>query len=796
LNLHDSRPSSSQSDGAAWLPLSDRDPLTRNSQSAQETRLVEEFTAAWARGERPPAEVFLDRHSGLTTQPDAAIRLIYEEICLRQGEGQEVSLSELVRRFPQWQTELEVVLDCDRLLGAVPGPPTFPEAGQTLGDFLLLAELGRGARGRCFLAAQPSLSYRQVVLKVTSDDHVEHLSLARLQHTHIMPLHSEHEFPARRIRALCMPYLGGTTLTRALAELSNLPPDDRSGQSLVDILNRIQEAHPWPQSAASPAVRFLAHSSYVRAVCWIFACLADALQYAHERGLVHMDIKPSNILLTADGQPMLLDFHLARGPILIGELPADAVGGTPGYMSPEQAAAVSAIVSGRPIPAGVDARSDLYSLGRAFAEMLGAQALPPGGAIPPQSLRFMPGVSSELAELIRKCLATDPGGRYQGAAALADDLRRHMAHQRLQGVSTRSLFERWRKWCRRQPYELFRVKTLLVASCAAVTIAVLIWAAFLAPRFRGATRALEEGRRLLDRRDFPEAARALTRGAALIEGLPGAGPLSRELAAALRRTDRFDAADRLHRLVDRLRFAESAANHPVLSAKEVERHCQALWESRRSLLEEPGPPLDPLLEQQLRDDLLELAVIRSTFRVRLETNAEKAGQAHQAGLDLLDEAEALFGPSHVLYRARKVHAAALGLRGLAEAADKGADRFPPRTAWEHAAAGRVLLASGDFAQAEEAFERALALRPQDLWPNFHQGVCAFRLGRYQDALSAFRVCVALAPDRAECFYNCAMAHAALGHTVQAERDFGRAVSLDPTLAAAPIDRSVTRRSVW
>jgi hypothetical protein len=90
LNLHDSRPSSSQSKGASGLPLSDRDLLTRNSQSAQETRIVEEFTAAWARGERPPAEVFLDRYSGLTTQPDAAIRLIYEEIFLRQGEGQEV----------------------------------------------------------------------------------------------------------------------------------------------------------------------------------------------------------------------------------------------------------------------------------------------------------------------------------------------------------------------------------------------------------------------------------------------------------------------------------------------------------------------------------------------------------------------------------------------------------------------------------------------------------------------------------------------------------------------------------
>jgi eukaryotic-like serine/threonine-protein kinase len=773
--------------GGGAPPLSGGDLLSRSRDAGPVTRLVEEYAAAWAGGERQPAEVFLERHPRLTAQPDAAIRLIYEEVCLRRSEGHEPSLSELVQRFPQWQTELEVVLDCDRLLGAAPGPPAFPVAGETLGDFLLVAELGRGARGRCFLAAQPSLSYRQVVLKVTSDDHVEHLSMARLQHTHIMPLYSEHEFPSQRLRALCMPYLGGTTLARILTEMRRVAPDRRSGRSLLDVLDEAQQAHPWP-IAASPARRFLAQSSYVRAVCWLVASLADALQYAHERGLVHMDVKPSNILLTADGQPMLLDFHLAREPIPVGEPPTDGVGGTPGYMSPEQTAAVAAMRSARAIEGAVDARSDLYSLGRVFAEILGADAPLAQGTPPPQAWRFLPGVSSELAELIRKCLSSDPNDRYPDAAALADDLRRHMGDQPLRGVSNRSLPERWRKWCRRQPYELFRMKTLLAASCAAVTIAALVWTAFLAPRFRGAERALQEGTVLLDRRDYPEAARTLKRGAALIEGLPGGGRLSRKLAAALRLTDRSEEADRLHHLVDRLRFAETAANHPVLGAKEVERHCQALWDSRRSLLERPGTPLDPELEQRLQDDLLELAVIRSNLRARLETDPKLAGEAHRAGIELLDEAESLFGPSHILYRARQAHAAALGLSSVAEAAGRCAARVPPRTAWEHAAAGRFLLATGNLAQAEAAFEQALALQPQDFWPNFHQGVCAFRLGRYHDALSAFRICIALAPDRAECFYNCALAHAALGHTVEAERNYARAVSLDRALAAVPLDR--------
>jgi tetratricopeptide (TPR) repeat protein len=397
--------------------------------------------------------------------------------------------------------------------------------------------------------------------------------------------------------------------------------------------------------------------------------------------------------------------------------------------------------------------------------------------------------------LIRKCLATESDDRYADAAALADDLRRHMADQPLRGVRNRSLRERWRKWCRRQPDQLYRVKTLAAALCAAATIAVLVWVAFLSPRLRAAAHALEEGRALLDRGGYPQAARALTRGAAFIDGLPGSQRLSRELAAGLRLADRVEEADYLHRLVDRLRFAEAATEIPTARARDVERHCRALWESSRSLLARRGTPLRPPLRERLRDDLLDLAVIASNLRVRLETNAKKAGEAHRAGLELLDEAEEVIGPSHVLYRARQAHAEALGLAGIADAAARDASRVPPRTAWQHDAAGRVLLATGDFAQAEAAFERALQQEPQDFWPNFHQGVCAFRLGRYQAAESAFRVCIALAPDRAECYYNRALAHAALGHYSEASRDYDRAVRLEPALAAVPlrVEESVPRR---
>src|SRR5205085_5467650 len=106
----------------------------------------------------------------------------------------------------------------------------------------LLKELGRGALGRVFLAAQISLGDRQIVLKVTPWSGQEHLSLARLLQTHIVPLYGVQDFPARNLRLLWMPFLGGTTLARLLEEMRGVPQERRSGYRLLDLLDRTQTA--------------------------------------------------------------------------------------------------------------------------------------------------------------------------------------------------------------------------------------------------------------------------------------------------------------------------------------------------------------------------------------------------------------------------------------------------------------------------------------------------------------------------------------------------------------------------
>ena len=251
--------------------------------------------------------------------------------------------------------------------------PPLPVAGEALGEFRLLTVLGRGVRGSVFLAVQPGLANRPVVLKITPRKGHEHLSLARLQHAHIVPLYWVQDLADRDLRVLCMPYLGGTTLASLLSMLGEVPLDRRTGRDLLDALDQVQAEAATTLPRQGPARRFLAQATYVQAVCWIGACLADALHFAHQRELLHLDLKPSNILLAADGTPMLLDFHLARAPILPDKPTPRSLGGTPAYISPEQWSAMMELRGGHAVSLAVDGRSDIYSLGRMLYEALGGK---------------------------------------------------------------------------------------------------------------------------------------------------------------------------------------------------------------------------------------------------------------------------------------------------------------------------------------------------------------------------------------------------------------------------------------
>ena len=259
-----------------------------------------------------------------------------------------------------------------------------PRVGEHFLGFELIRELGHGSFATVYLAKQAELADRPVALKVSREQPGESQMLARLQHTNIVPIYSTHQ--AGDVRLVCMPYFGATTLAdvlRVVRDRGGLPP---SGAHLVDTLRTcrdisdrektppISAADPAPLAKARPGgdvaafgpvpaagLRAIAALGYVQAVVWIASRLTEGLQHAHERGVLHLDLKPANVLMADDGQPMLLDFNLSQ-TIRGGH--ADYVGGTLPYMAPENLAAYRHGVGGG------DARGDIYSLGIMLFELL------------------------------------------------------------------------------------------------------------------------------------------------------------------------------------------------------------------------------------------------------------------------------------------------------------------------------------------------------------------------------------------------------------------------------------------
>ena len=623
--------------------------------------LITELVARWTDGECPPVEELFDQYPELWHQPENAVHLICEEICLREEHGLPVDSLEIMRRFPQWRDQLAVLLECHQLLQPA-APPLFPEVGESIAGFHLLAELGRGLQGRVFLATQPALADRAVVLKITPCDGQEHLSLARLQHTYIAPLYLSQDEADRNLRLLCMPFFGGGPLSQVLDTLSEIPPAKRTGHDLLAAVDAAQKDLPLTAPARGPARAFLSRADYVQAICWIGACLAEALHYAHERGLVHLDVKPSNVLLAADAQPMLLDFHLAQPPLSPDAPLTDWLGGTAAFMSPEQQAAFDAISQARPIPARVDQRLDIFSLGRLLYEALGG-TIPEEGNEPLAPLRRANSqVSAGLEDIINHCLSPAPEDRYPDAAALAADLRRHLIDQPLKGVPNRSWIERWHKWRRSKPHALkvivLRLAVLVALGIAAVTSLLPVW-----HRIQEAEKELSEGQEFIRNHKYSEAEQRAKQGRERIAGLPFQEHLFEAFDRQIEAAKQGQSAEELHTLADNLRLLFDAAPAPGSDLRGLASHCRATWEARHRL----ATPSDADLATQQQADLLDLAILWADLHVRLAAT-DDADAARREALKVLADAETTFGPSPVLFRERESYAEALGDATTAQAA--------------------------------------------------------------------------------------------------------------------------------
>ena len=252
--------------------------------------------------------------------------------------------------------------------------------------------------------------------------------------------------------------------------------------------------------------------SYDKAAAWVVAQLAEGLHHAHQRGVLHRDIKPSNILLSSEGQPLLLDFNVAQE--VTAESTVAILGGTVAYAAPEHLAALLHRTS--ELIRNVDRRSDLYSLGLVLAEILtGDRLFEQGGSYSavttqietmaverskhaPSLREVRRDVPWTLESIVHKCLDPDPSRRYQQGDHLAEDLRRFLEDRPLKYAPELSRIDRVRKFFRRNP-RLLTAGPIFAAATAAL---LLVGAAWL-----GARSHLAEARARLGKRAHDEGLR-------------------------------------------------------------------------------------------------------------------------------------------------------------------------------------------------------------------------------------------------------------------------------------------------
>ena len=408
-----------------------------------------------SQGQPLDARALLDERPELGASKSIVIELAYEEFCQRAEAGEPVDPESFCKRFPTIEKSLRRQIEVQQFLDENPEvfskvDVDWPDAGQDFRGFSILAEIGRGTFGRVFLAEEIALGRRLVAIKVSVDGTLEAEILGRLQHPNIVPVYSVQPDDLTGLTVVCMPYLGRVTLYDVLDRLFGEKKKPSRSRSIVDAI-RDDGNHPMPTGDAAGSIDGeLYHGSYVDGALHLGAQLAEALAYSHSRGICHCDLKPSNVMVTPGGRPMLLDFNLAFD----SEAMDRRLGGTLPYMAPEQLRSMDN-VSTRASDS-LSERSDIFSLGVILYELLSGRL--PFGPIAtnrpcdeirtsllerqkrgPLRLRDAnEEVDPKLAAIVESCLAFNPNRRPQCASELAAALR-----------ASRSTVRRVERWTRR-----------------------------------------------------------------------------------------------------------------------------------------------------------------------------------------------------------------------------------------------------------------------------------------------------------------------------------------------------------
>jgi tetratricopeptide (TPR) repeat protein/tRNA A-37 threonylcarbamoyl transferase component Bud32 len=417
---------------------------------------------------------------------DLLVADLMDEFTERLNRGEQPEIEEYVHRCPQMATMLRQVFGTLQLIH---GPETEIRQGEgisgvsarytgELGDFRILREIGRGGMGVVYEAEQLSLG-RRVALKVLPFAPMldprrllrfqnEVRAAAALKHANIVQVYSVG--CERGVHYYAMEYVEGKTLSEVIHEMQQAPetvPPAGSDEALATAGERAADKSPPAAEAgaaketATTETHRIPHAEistqtipssgeFFTVVAHWGIQAAEALEHAHQLGIVHRDIKPSNLMVDAQRHLWVTDFGLAMTANETDLTMSGDVVGTLRYMSPEQVRAKHGLL---------DHRTDVYSLGITLYELL---TLRPaytgedrqdlmrriGDEDPPPPRQLTKRIPHDLETILLKAITKEPQGRYSSAQEMADDLRRFLANEPIHARRP-SIWERASLWSRR-----------------------------------------------------------------------------------------------------------------------------------------------------------------------------------------------------------------------------------------------------------------------------------------------------------------------------------------------------------
>jgi tetratricopeptide (TPR) repeat protein len=733
--------------------------------------------------------------------PETDLAELLDELADRLQAGEGADVEQLARAHPKHAMELRRLAPAMRLLAELkaPAPANGLGPATVLGDFRILREVGRGGMGVVYEAEQVSLG-RRVALKVlpaaaTLDPRRllrfqnEARAAACLHHAHIVPVFGVGA--ERGVQFYTMQLIDGRTLAAVIRDL----------RRPAEVAAALLPPSTAPRGALSTQGG-VGQQEHVRAAARLGVQAAEALDYAHQLGVVHRDVKPGNLILDGRGQLWVTDFGLAQlrqGGVSL-TFTGDVVG-TLRYMSPEQALARRAVI---------DHRTDVYSLGVTLYELLTLRP-PFDGTDPPELLRqitsdgprsprkWNKAIPTELETVVLKAMARRPAERYATAAELADDLRRFLEDQPVRARRP-PLVSRLGRWCRRRRHLVTSVGLVLLT-------ALLLGGLDLARRQqrratleRGVGADLHAAELHLQAEHWAEARQAIERAAGrLAEGGPDAlharvASWRQDVAvvaameeARLRRSAAADTGLD-YSGSDRAYVAAFAGYHLDLSGPRPEEAAERIRTSavRRHLL----AALDDwaCVKDQLRPGSGE--ILRAVARQvdddpwRQQLRDPRVRQDRAALERLAGREDVLAEPSATLEQLGMA-LQAVGAQPAARRLLREAQRHHPDDFWINFTLAFVLYTEPATRLEAVGFWRvALALRPRSAVVSNNLAVALRDQGQGAEAMHACRRAVALAPDLAAAHNTLGALLRDQGKVAEAAAAHRRALALKPEYALA------------